>query len=418
MDMRRVRVGTISILVAGLLLADVTAAAAATRPVRLEPGRQTGYTFSSSGAIVSSRTITVTTSPLATTTDRRRVVAGRTGIYIRITSGSLKGYEVRESPVAYLPGLAGDTAYSPAVTIGLGAGTYLGYRFDADWDLDSTKVATVSTATTATSTRRAVVDGRPYVWITTGPLAGTWLPVTVSRGTTAQRLTCSVPHTAAAGTSQVLRRISTTESKVALTFDMGGRLTPALDIIERLVIDRVCATIHLTGQAAQTTTGTAVMAIIKAHPELFETGNHTMWHCNLRDGGTGIHCPATPPSDERIRTELREAEAIITAGTGRSPTPYWRPPYGAYDTHVRDVAASVGYTKTLMWDVDTIDWKKIADGGPTTAAMAAKVVTNARTGSIVLMHLGGYHTYDALPSMVMGLRAAGLQPTSISDLLS
>jgi hypothetical protein len=33
------------------------------------------------------------------------------------------------------------------------------------------------------------------------------------------------------------------------------------------------------------------------------------------------------------------------------------------------------------------------------------------------MHLGGYHTYDALPSMVMRLRAAGLQPTSISDLL-
>ena len=71
-----------------------------------------------------------------------------------------------------------------------------------------------------------------------------------------------------------------------------------------------------------------------------------------------------------------------------------------------------------MWDIDTIDWKKIADGGPTTAAIAEKVVSNAQTGSIVLMHLGGYHTFDALPSMVLRLRAGGLQPTTISDLLS
>jgi hypothetical protein len=70
-----------------------------------------------------------------------------------------------------------------------------------------------------------------------------------------------------------------------------------------------------------------------------------------------------------------------------------------------------------MWDIDTIDWRATADGGPTAASMATKVVTNAQTGSIVLMHLGGWHTYDALPSMVTRLRAANLQPTTISALL-
>jgi len=199
---------------------------------------------------------------------------------------------------------------------------------------------------------------------------------------------------------------------------MGGRLTPAIDIMERLIIDRVCATLHPTGDAAQTTTGKAVMAMIKAHPELFEVGNHTMHHCNLRDGGGGsASCPTTPPTTDRIQSELQEAEEIIQNLSGRDPIPYWRPPYGASDTRVRTAAAAIGYTKTLMWDIDTIDWKKIADGGPTTAAMAAKVVTNAQAGSIVLMHLGGYHTFDALPSMVLRLRAGGLQPTTISDLL-
>ena len=49
--------------------------------------------------------------------------------------------------------------------------------------------------------------------------------------------------------------------------------------------------------------------------------------------------------------------------------------------------------------------------------MITKVTTNARTGSIVLMHLGGYPTFDALPAMVSRLRAAGLQPSTISALL-
>ena len=49
-----------------------------------------------------------------------------------------------------------------------------------------------------------------------------------------------------------------------------------------------------------------------------------------------------------------------------------------------------------MWDVDTIDWKPIADGGPTAQQIATKVVGNAGDGSIVLMHLGGYETLEAL----------------------
>jgi len=68
-----------------------------------------------------------------------------------------------------------------------------------------------------------------------------------------------------------------------------------------------------------------------------------------------------------------------------------------------------------MWDVDTIDWRPESEGGPTTAAIVAKVVTNARGGSIVLMHLGGYHTLAALPGIVDGLADGGLTPIRLSD---
>ena len=55
--------------------------------------------------------------------------------------------------------------------------------------------------------------------------------------------------------------------------------------------------------------------------------------------------------------------------------------------------------------------------GKTAAQIAAKVVDGAASGSVVLMHLGGYHTFEALPSMVLGLRAEPLVPSTISDLL-
>jgi peptidoglycan/xylan/chitin deacetylase (PgdA/CDA1 family) len=69
-----------------------------------------------------------------------------------------------------------------------------------------------------------------------------------------------------------------------------------------------------------------------------------------------------------------------------------------------------------MWDVDTIDWKPTADGGPTSDDIEAKVLSRAKGGSIVLMHLGGYETLDALPGVVAGLRKRGLEPVTLSEM--
>jgi hypothetical protein len=71
-----------------------------------------------------------------------------------------------------------------------------------------------------------------------------------------------------------------------------------------------------------------------------------------------------------------------------------------------------------MWGVDTIDWMPVGDGGPRAPQIVAKVIGSAVNGSVVLMHLGGYNTRDALPMTIHRLRAdRDLLPTSLSDLL-
>jgi peptidoglycan/xylan/chitin deacetylase (PgdA/CDA1 family) len=217
------------------------------------------------------------------------------------------------------------------------------------------------------------------------------------------------------------RTIPDAGAEVALTFDMGGRMEPATEILEFLVEQQVCATIFATGAMSRTVEGEAALAIVRDHPELFEMGNHTMHHCDLVRGGGGsprtAPCAGGRPTSDRVAQELADAAAIISAATGQDPRPFWRPPYGSIDADVLAAAAAAGYTATFLWDIDTVDWRPIADGGPTAQQIAARVVTDAVNGSNVLLHLGGYETLDALRLMVPALRDRGFTLTSLSDLL-
>ena len=215
------------------------------------------------------------------------------------------------------------------------------------------------------------------------------------------------PTPAPDGTSLVVSNGPRGGNGVALTFDMGGRLDPALDIVDWLIANDVPATVFPTGQTASTTdAGKAVMARIAAHPDLFSIGNHTWDHPDM-----------TKLSSSAMAAELQDTEAAISSLTGRSTKPLYRPPYGTQDLASRKVAGQLGWAYTILWDVDTVDWKPISDGGPTADDIVARVLSRARGGSIVLMHLGGYETYAALPRIVAGLSALGLRPVTLDRLL-
>ncbi|MEP7082946.1 MAG: LysM peptidoglycan-binding domain-containing protein, partial [Chloroflexota bacterium] len=120
-----------------------------------------------------------------------------------------------------------------------------------------------------------VVAGEPGV--TPAPTASpTVAPTPPPTGTG-----CTAGNRVAAGSAQTLAIIPNAGPGVALTFDMGGRMDPAVDIMSFLVANRVCATIFATGVMSETPQGEQVLAIIRDHPELFEIANHTMYHCDL-----------------------------------------------------------------------------------------------------------------------------------------
>jgi peptidoglycan/xylan/chitin deacetylase (PgdA/CDA1 family) len=191
---------------------------------------------------------------------------------------------------------------------------------------------------------------------------------------------------------------------------MGGRVGDARAIVAWLVDHDVHATIFMTGAMADnpnTDAGRDVLAVVDAHPELFTLGNHSYTHRDFRT-----------LSASEIREELRRTEDAIGAHTSRDIRPFFRPPNGGYDDDVLAAVGAAGYRYTVTWDVDTIDWRPIDNDppGPTADQIVAKVLDRARDGSIVLMHLGGYETFEALPRLVAGLQDAGFQLVSLDEL--
>ena len=219
-----------------------------------------------------------------------------------------------------------------------------------------------------------------------------------------------------AGGQEVITSVPGATKQIAYTLDMGGRLEGAQEIVDYLIEHQVCTTFFPTSIMANTSEGRAIVAKIAAHPELFEIGNHTVHHCDMVNGGggspTGAPCQV-PMTTSFIQHELTDAESVLEGLAGMPANPYWRPPFGSHNAFVRGVVADVGYTKTVMWSRDTIDW----DPATTAAQIISRTTVPAPpAGTIVLSHLGGYATPEALPTIVSTLRSQGYTFTTLSDM--
>ena len=182
---------------------------------------------------------------------------------------------------------------------------------------------------------------------------------------------------------------------MALTFDDGPTAETAA-IADRLAAAGARATFFLLGSRIQRHGDVVARLVATGH----EVASHGWSHARLE------HRPI------RAVFELARTTRAIRAASGERPV-LFRPPYGGWSPRL---AAAVGIAglRPVTWDVDPRDWESREPG-----AVAAAALGSARGGSIVLLHdAGNGVALAAVDDIVAGLRKRGLEPTTVSRLLS
>jgi peptidoglycan/xylan/chitin deacetylase (PgdA/CDA1 family) len=206
--------------------------------------------------------------------------------------------------------------------------------------------------------------------------------------------------------STPIRRGNTSRKMIALTFDAGSDLGHTREIIAILDEYDVVASFGLTGDW------------VKAHPDDakliasrgYQLLNHTLGHPSY----TGYSEGFGPISPARRLAQLVANDTLLRAATGRTGKPYWRPPYGDYDTTVlRDVGAA-GYSKTILWTVDSLGW-----AGLTADQIYHRVVDGSSNGAIIMMHVGSAsQDVAALERVIKTLRGRGYTFGSVAQVIA
>ena len=197
--------------------------------------------------------------------------------------------------------------------------------------------------------------------------------------------------------SGLIERGPRSSSKVAFTFDLGSGAGATLAVLAALKTHEVPATFFVTGQWAELNPGLLKAIVAGGHA----VANHSYSHPDFTQLGR-----------EAMLEELAKTEQAVQRIAGVSTRPYWRPPFGALNAIVLRVVAEGGY-EAVYWTLDSTDWREDS----TTASITARVLKYVEPGAIIVMHGSVPKTALALPELIQQMRARGLQPTSLADLL-
>jgi peptidoglycan/xylan/chitin deacetylase (PgdA/CDA1 family) len=186
--------------------------------------------------------------------------------------------------------------------------------------------------------------------------------------------------------------------QVALTFHGQGDPGLATAVLAALETGGARATVLAVGSWLRDQPALARRILSGGH----ELGNHTQNHAALAE-----------LDDAGIYAEISACAQTLRALTG-SIGSWFRPSQTQYATPaIQAQAARAGYRCCLSYDVDSLDY---TDPGP--QAVVANTLGAVGNGSIVSLHLGHAGTLAALPELLAGLRARGLRPVTVTELLA
>ncbi|MBS0233604.1 MAG: polysaccharide deacetylase family protein [Proteobacteria bacterium] len=154
---------------------------------------------------------------------------------------------------------------------------------------------------------------------------------------------------------------------------------------------------------------------------LFEVGNHTETHANLRLLSPAavrqqVLAPQKAYEDARANFAAQQCVASSPEGMGGIPEQpkAFRFPYGTCNPVAMKTVNDAGML-AIQWDVATGD----PDPHESAARIAAAMVDEAKPGSIVVNHANGrgWHTADALRIAIPKLKAKGYTFVTVSELM-
>ena len=185
---------------------------------------------------------------------------------------------------------------------------------------------------------------------------------------------------------------------VALTFDAGTEGGGAAPQILEILRERALhVTFFLSGHWVDHNPELAQQMLVDGH----EFANHSYSHPDL-----------THLSDNQIVYELDYTDQVVWDIVGVHTRPYFRPPFGARNGHVLDVAAATGF-RSIYWSLDSGDWLPRATAG----AVAARVLRFAAPGDIVVEHVGSEASAEALPVILDEFAQRGWAVGTVSEVL-
>ncbi len=203
------------------------------------------------------------------------------------------------------------------------------------------------------------------------------------------------------GTAHVYTHGPTTGREVALTFDDGFCASCVGRIVDVLLRTGAHATFFPNGRYSASWDPQAAKIRTLVERGQLIVGNHTFHHVDSPVVGSAA-----------FSADLQENEQWIERTFGLTGRPFFRPPYGAYDSGTVAAAGAAGYTHVIMWS------GTVADSSLRTIPYILHAIRYwAEPGAIILMHGNYSPTSIALPRILALLRQMRLRPVTIAELL-
>jgi peptidoglycan/xylan/chitin deacetylase (PgdA/CDA1 family) len=194
--------------------------------------------------------------------------------------------------------------------------------------------------------------------------------------------------------------VQTSEPVVALTFDDGPLPDWTPLVLDQLDEVSASATFFMVGQHLR-----ANAHLVAHRMDRHEIGNHTWTHADLAEQDVDHALVQLTRTADEIRTVFGRAATIM------------RPPWGHLAGSTVLAASKLDYD-IIVWSQQMHPDTYVND----TAGQVADIVQRSRSGDIILAHDVGDPRRLAglrgISDIVRGLRTKGLEPVTVSHLLS